>query len=837
MASNTHPNGYWTDELIISTWKNLVKEHGECAKSLSWVRKNGPLGLSRAISRSGGVRKFNSLIGWKMLRSNWTDELIFSTWKGIVDEHGECAKSVRWLSKNGFSGLRRAICMYGGSDKFKSILGWRKLKTVWTDDLIIATWKQLIAENGEIAFSRHWLGSYGHGALSRAVGLRGGIDVFAERMGFHATGGAAIALRPALANLTKLIEGLGDQIDNLDQKSWLLILEQSKALDHFNKGNLAPVKLQMLSGEFKPSDFKPTSEVDEHGHDVPPPALQALIDAANKIETEEATVAADDYEIVDESEEEVRRLATLRPAQILKGSEVAAAVITDEQALSELLLHRTESIWHALFRALPEHRNAMVAEMLQEPVTNAFVAESLRLFESEWTAIQQLILDGIPGIVKPVGGDLNLMQQREAALLRRDGARFNFSDMGAGKTLSAIAGMQLAGAQRVLVLCPNNTIPSWETQLKSFLPSAFTAQKTWAPFFGIDQRPQWTINNLEMLQDRYRDGISQFIGSYRPEAIEIDEVHLCKGTDADNPSQRRALLGEMMDWARANDVLIYAMSGTPVVNKLTEAIDLIRMIRPEIANGLNPRHTSVNVLKVHNALQPFTTRFVPLPPAQRINRRIDVRADHLYQDLLDGGSNATTMDANLSEAKIDALVELAKKPGKLLVFTTPVTNVVDPVIEALSAAGITAVRHTGEEKFLGTEPTVELFKSNPDVKVLVASTSTLSTGVDGLQHVCGRCVFLTLPWTPAEYSQAVARLLRQGTAFDEIEITTICASLNDPKTGEDWSLDDQKLAVLDGKRTVLDGVLDGSFPTKDALVFSKERVAKAQRSWLTRSAS
>ena len=72
-----------------------------------------------------------------------------------------------------------------------------------------------------------------------------------------------------------------------------------------------------------------------------------------------------------------------------------------------------------------------------------------------------------PGF-KPSGDikELNLMQVREAALLRRDRRRLNTSGMGAGKTMAALAGVSVAGCERVLVLCPNNSIESWVKPLR-----------------------------------------------------------------------------------------------------------------------------------------------------------------------------------------------------------------------------------------------------------------------------------------------------------------------------------------------------------------------------------
>lgn len=753
----------------------------------------------------------------------YTDEKLEEIAWRVYEKEGDLTHTL--LKKNGES---KAGQMMSKSEKgfnyFKELVG-APLRMNTTRDDAIKMLQEFVKKKGIGSLNFATLAEDGeHSLIYVIVKYLGGLDAAKAAIGVETV--SPMTLR-ALGDIRRIVADMGDQIHAMDQKSWLLILQAQKGIQNIgDRSNLAPVKLKMLRGEYQPEDYVP-AEGEERSL-----VEQDLIDAANK--AEQVQLDATEIDTIDEPEEQVLRLAKLSPAQIIKATSIAASVIDDESVVEQLVDHRIEKIWESLFRAHRDHREAMVSELKKEQTSNAYVTQSVKGFLAEWAAMRHLMDKGIQGIVKPEGGDLNLMQYREAALLQRDRARLNLSDMGAGKTLSAIAGMQLAGASRVLVLCPNNTIPSFIGQLGTFLPSASTAAKTWTPFFAPEEHPQWVVNNLEMLQDRYREDIAKFLEVFKPDALVIDEIHLCKTTNADNPSQRRSILGELCNWARQNSSIIYAMTGTPVVNKLGEAVDLFRMVQPGAAEGLGTRHTINNCLAVHNAIQPFVTRYVPRPFAEKVTRRIDVQADHLLEDAMSAGKNVINIDAALAEAKIDALVELAKEDGKLLVFTTPVTGVVDPVVEALASVGIKAVRHTGDDKFEDGSWTVRKFIEDPSVKVLVASTSTLSTGVDGLQAVCGRCVFLTLPWTPAEHDQAVARLVRQGTAFRQVEITTIFAHLQDPETGESWSLDEQKHDVLTSKRTVAAAVADGVSPTKDALAFSLNSVTKAWSEWRAR---
>jgi helicase-like protein len=63
------------------------------------------------------------------------------------------------------------------------------------------------------------------------------------------------------------------------------------------------------------------------------------------------------------------------------------------------------------------------------------------------------------------------------------------------------------------------------------------------------------------------------------------------------------------------------------------------------------------------------------------------------------------------------------------------------------------------------------------VQVLIASRP-ISTGVDGLQHICNNLIINTLPWTNAQYQQLVGRLVRKGSKIDFVNVYIIKANIN-----------------------------------------------------------
>ena len=651
------------------------------------------------------------------------------------------------------------------------------------------------------------------------------------------------------ADLQELIESLGDHIHALPQKSWLAILQHSKALKAIgDQSALAPIKIRLLEGKITPAEITrpevtPGEEPKPSGLEVELAALVEAVgtDAIDEDDADTESIQPTDVEpldITEEPEDQRRTLLNLRPELLIGAISAAAKVCPHQQVLEQICRAQVDRLWAGVFAADGISQAAahqLAKEVIATPAPDVWAAKVRDSFLADWRLMEEA--GPIPGVQMPQGERLNLMQRREAALLLRDRARLNISGMGAGKTRSAICGAQLSGRSRVLVLCPNNTISTWQGELGKCLPTAAVAAKTWAPEWQSDDTPRWLVNNHEMLGDAGAAGLAAALREFCPDAVVIDELHQCKVRNQDTESQRHRNLTALAKWAQTNGAMFYGMSGTPLVNELGEVIDLIRMVSPELAEGLKTQRTIENCRLAHEALQPISSRFVPTPPAELRNQEIEVRADHLLDEVLDAceRGSMTTVDAVIAPAKFNALLELAKQDGKLLVFSSAVTGVMAEAKALLANHGIKAVIHSGEDKLADNgQASVSAFQLDPSVKVLIASTSTLATGFDGLQKVCGRIVFLTLPWTAAEYEQAVARVLRQGITAAQVDCTVLVASLTDPETGEDWSLDQQKLKRLTTKRSMAAAVCDGVIPEKAALVCTEQKAKQAHKAWSQR---
>jgi len=184
-------------------------------------------------------------------------------------------------------------------------------------------------------------------------------------------------------------------------------------------------------------------------------------------------------------------------------------------------------------------------------------------------------------------------------------------------------------------------------------------------------------------------------------------------------------------------------------------------------------------------------------------------------------SGVLAIEQVLTKARIRALVGLVT--SKTLVYTHLRTGIVEQLVTALEEAGwrvgcFTGVDKTGLPGFI-----------DGDIDVLVA-TSSIGTGVDGLQRVCSRVLVNVLPWTDADYTQLKGRVWRQGQTANQVDfiVPVTYADID----GERWLWCQMKLDRIRYKRSIADAAVDGVVP--DELLRSPDQAAEDALAWLRR---
>jgi SNF2 family DNA or RNA helicase len=96
---------------------------------------------------------------------------------------------------------------------------------------------------------------------------------------------------------------------------------------------------------------------------------------------------------------------------------------------------------------------------------------------------------------------------------------------------------------------------------------------------------------------------------------------------------------------------------------------------------------------------------------------------------------------------------------KVVVFGWHI-EVLDILQQSLARFGV--LRIDGSTTAKKRQHYVDLFRSDPAMRVMLGNIQSMGTGVDGLQEVATHCVLVEPSWTPGENQQAVDRLDRGG---------------------------------------------------------------------------
>lgn len=406
----------------------------------------------------------------------------------------------------------------------------------------------------------------------------------------------------------------------------------------------------------------------------------------------------------------------------------------------------------------------------------------------------------------------NLMQ-RHVAVSLADKRRFgNWSGMGAGKTLSAILATRLTKSDLTVICCPNAVVANWEKEIDNAFPGCRILSKTWAPEWPdpMSTAPRYLIMNFEQFQQPDSEPkLVEFLDRHTVDFIIVDEIHFAKQRDEKQMSKRKRLVQGLILEAgkREAELCVLGMSGTPVINTLQEGRSLVEMITGHRHDELETKATVQNCMRLYQRLVTLGTRWKPAYSAQLDEVHEEVDCVDLLDELRNvGRGSVLEMERVLTKVRIPVILKHLEPGKKTLVYTHYVDGISSQLWQAVKDAGFRPGLFTGDSDDSDLE---EFRKPNGSVDVLIAS-SRVSTGVDGLQHVCNKLIINSLPWTNAEYEQLRARLWRQGSKFDRVQIIipVTYAYIN----GERWSYCDSKLQRLAYKKSIADAAVDGVVP-------------------------
>lgn len=144
----------------------------------------------------------------------------------------------------------------------------------------------------------------------------------------------------------------------------------------------------------------------------------------------------------------------------------------------------------------------------------------------------------------------------------------NFSEMGTGKTASAIIAARNVG--KTLVVCPATVVYNWQSEICQLYPDIF-AQVLETGKTQLDAKAVFVIASYETASKRYSDLLK---AGFR--AIVLDEAHYVKAISAVGlPTAQR---GKALLYLASRIEYAFPMTGTPVVNNNGDLFNLLTIL-------------------------------------------------------------------------------------------------------------------------------------------------------------------------------------------------------------------------------------------------------------------
>lgn len=349
-------------------------------------------------------------------------------------------------------------------------------------------------------------------------------------------------------------------------------------------------------------------------------------------------------------------------------------------------------------------------------------------------------------------------------------------DMGLGKTVQSLSAALELGAKKILIVCPSSIIPQWLEKSKEFFPDYFQETFTNKPlqsrhfskFILVSgySRAGTNQGKLKLLQLQY-------------DFVIVDEMHFLKNPQA---MRTKNILGgksictitgkESPGSFLANAQKVCLMSGTPILNRPSEAYIILKAFAPKSLGKYLPwpifirrfcgfqAKGATHTDELAAILSAFILRrtkeqvLTELPPV--VESIVHVKGIYDPEDEF-----IPTRRKLVSLAKVDFTIEyvqdLLQTIDKIFLVAYH-RETIQKLQEAFKGSVILQGGMTSEQK----HKSINEFKTNDDCKILIGQISVAGYGIDGLQNVCNYIVFAELDWSPGILEQAKDRLRRMG---------------------------------------------------------------------------
>ena len=391
-------------------------------------------------------------------------------------------------------------------------------------------------------------------------------------------------------------------------------------------------------------------------------------------------------------------------------------------------------------------------------------------------------------------------------------------EMGLGKTIQAIAAMvslRNVGETHFIVVCPASVVTNWcrEIRTKSLLsvtkvhgPQKKAAFQSWKKVGGVAVTTYETTQYFQ-LEDGFHYGL-----------LIVDEAHYIK-----NPSARRTQ--NVKQLCQYTDRLLF-MTGTPLENKVSEMVELIQILQPDIAKTLH-----------RNTLIPSAPSFrKKIAPVYYRRKREDVltelpelveskewctllpEEEQIYEDSVLAKSfmearrvswNVPDLHQSSKAKRLLELLEEAKEDGRKVLVFSFFLDTIRKIAELLGNQCLSPIY--GAISPIRRQEIIDEFDQAPAGTVLIAQ---IQSGGTGLNIQSASVVVICEPQLkPSIENQAISRAYRMGQTRNVLVYRLLC---------ED-TVDERMTNLLEEKQAIFNAFADKSVAAQESLEIDSKK--------------
>ena len=376
-------------------------------------------------------------------------------------------------------------------------------------------------------------------------------------------------------------------------------------------------------------------------------------------------------------------------------------------------------------------------------------------------------------------------------------------EMGLGKTIQAIASMvslNNEGENKFLVVCPASVIINWCKEISD--KSTLDVIK----IYGIDKKEQldrWKKEGGVAVTTYETTSIFKFDDDFKFSMLIVDEAHYIKNYETIRSTNVREI-------CKYTERILF-MSGTALENNVDEMVNLIKILRPDIAKKLIGKEYLVQANSFKEIITPVYYRrkredvLSELPEKEEKNQWCELLHDEklaYYKAILAEkyalarrvSFNIDDMSKSSKMNRLKEIVEAAKDENRKIIVFSFFLDTIQKVYNEFKDICVGPINGSLSPK--KRQELIDEFTNSQDKIVLAAQ---IQSGGTGLNIQAASIIVICEPqFKPSIENQAISRAYRMGQTRNVLVYRLLCEK----------TIDEKITNVLKNKQKVFDAFAD-----------------------------